>query len=98
VEELRKGLGDFTGRPTESTMLDPWGLPETEPPTKEQAWAGPGPPHTYVADVQLSLHAGPPTTGAGAYPDFCMPADPISLTEPLCLASVGGDVPNSAVI
>jgi hypothetical protein len=24
-----------TGRPIESTNLDPWGLPETEPPTKE---------------------------------------------------------------
>jgi hypothetical protein len=31
---------DSTERPTESTNLDPWGLPETEPPTKERAWAG----------------------------------------------------------
>ena len=35
---------DSTGRPTESTNLDLWGLPETEPLTKEQAWAGPRPP------------------------------------------------------
>jgi hypothetical protein len=28
-------------RPTESTNLDPWSLSETEPPTKEQSWAGP---------------------------------------------------------
>lgn len=27
------------------------------------------PPATYVADVQLGLHSGPPTTGAGAGPD-----------------------------
>ena len=26
---------DSTGKPTESTNLDPWGLPETESPTKE---------------------------------------------------------------
>jgi hypothetical protein len=31
-EEVR----DFTGRPTESTNLDTWGLPETEPPTRGQ--------------------------------------------------------------
>ena len=33
---------DSTERPTESTNLDPWGFmdPGTEPPTKEQAWAG----------------------------------------------------------
>ena len=35
---------DSTGRPRESTNLDPWGLPETEPPGKEHAWAGPRPP------------------------------------------------------
>ena len=28
------------GRVTLSTNLDPWELPETEPPTKEHAWAG----------------------------------------------------------
>ena len=27
--------GDSTGRPTESTSLDPWDLPETESLTKE---------------------------------------------------------------
>jgi len=40
VEERSRGPkrwkdGDFTGRPPESTNLDPWGLPETESPTKE---------------------------------------------------------------
>jgi len=32
---------DSTGRPTESTNLDPWGLPETQSPIKDRAWAGP---------------------------------------------------------
>ena len=35
---------DSTGRPTESTNLDSWGLPETESMNKEQVWAGPRPP------------------------------------------------------
>ena len=30
--------------PTESTHLGPWGLTETEPPTKEHAEVGPRPP------------------------------------------------------
>ena len=32
------GDGNPIGRPTVSTNLDPWELPETEPPTKEHAW------------------------------------------------------------
>lgn len=32
---------DSSGRLTESTNLDPWGLSKTEPPTKEHAQAGP---------------------------------------------------------
>ena len=40
-----------TGTRTESTNLDPWGLSETESPTKEQAWA----PQTYVADEQMTV-------------------------------------------
>jgi hypothetical protein len=34
IEGLKKDRHS-TGRPTESTNLDPWRLPETEPPTKE---------------------------------------------------------------
>lgn len=51
----------------------------------EQARAGPSAPltPTYVADVLLGLHAGPPTTGAGVVPDS--------------IASVGEDVPSPAV-
>ena len=32
-----------TGRPTELTNLDPWGIPETEPLAKEQARVEPRP-------------------------------------------------------
>ena len=49
---------DNTKRPTESTNLCPWGLKETEPLTKECAWAGSSPSYTFVADVQLGLHVG----------------------------------------
>jgi hypothetical protein len=53
---------DSTRRPTESCNLDPWGLPVTEPATKARTWAGPIPPplQSYIVDVQLGLHMGPP--------------------------------------
>jgi len=35
---------DSTGRPTDSTNLDPWELSETEPPIKEHTQSGPRPP------------------------------------------------------
>ena len=38
IEET-EGDGDPIGRPTVSTNLDPWELPETKPPTKEQTWS-----------------------------------------------------------
>jgi hypothetical protein len=53
IEGARRVKGS-TNRPTEPANLGPWGLTETEPPTKEHAWTGPRPPYTYVADVQLS--------------------------------------------
>ena len=49
-----KGDRNLTGRPTEPTNLDLWSSP-----TKEHTQAGPRPPRTYVADVQLDLHVGP---------------------------------------
>lgn len=79
-------------------------LPETEPPTKEQAQAGPTPPPTppctYVADVQRGLHVNPQTTGVGAIPESvaCLLVDPILLTGLPCLTSVGEEVPSPAVI
>jgi hypothetical protein len=52
-----KGIG--TPQEDQQSQLT-WTLrAETEPPTKEQTQAGSRPPHTYVADVQLSLHLGP---------------------------------------
>jgi len=65
---------DSTGRPTESTNLDSWGSPESEPQTKEQAWIGLSHP-AHVVDVQIAFHAGPSTTGAGAVPEsiVCLP-------------------------
>ena len=38
--EVPEGNRNFTGRPTESINLDPWGLSETEPPTKEHTQVG----------------------------------------------------------
>ena len=37
--ERAEGVKDTTRRPTESTNLDPYVFTETEPPTKEYAWA-----------------------------------------------------------
>ena len=39
--ERARGVKDTIRRPTESTNLDPWGLTETKPPTKEHALNGP---------------------------------------------------------
>ena len=49
----------------------------------------PTPSPVYVADVQLGLHVGFPTTGVGAYP--CLPLDLVPLNRLPCL--VGADVP-----
>ena len=53
---------------------------------------------TYVADVYLGLHPGPPTTGAEAYPVSSL--DPAPLTELSCLASKGENIssPSRAMI
>jgi len=70
VGRIKEPEGDrnSTGKPIESSPL--WGLPDIEPPTREQTWAGTIPhPHTYVGDVKPGLHAGSPVTGAGAVPD-----------------------------
>ena len=41
-----------------------WGHSEAEPPTKDWTKV----PGTYVADMQLRLHVGLPTTGVEAVP------------------------------
>lgn len=55
--------GSGIGTPQEdqqSTLLDPGGLTETEPTTKQHTWVGPSScfPCTYVSHVQLDLHTG----------------------------------------
>ena len=35
----------------------------SEPPSKEYKWAGPRPPHAYIADVQLGYLVGPKLEG-----------------------------------
>ena len=66
IEEPEKDR-DSTARPTESTNLEPWGLSRLNNQLfKHDLNLG---PYTYVADVQLGLHEGLPTTGAGAVPE-----------------------------
>jgi hypothetical protein len=67
-----EGDGNRTGRPTVSTNLDPWKLPETETPTKEHIpVSGPG---TYVAQGCLvwppweRTHQGEGIPGGGGHP------------------------------
>jgi hypothetical protein len=47
--------------------------------------------------VQLGLHAGPPTTGAGADPGSVACEDPVSLTGLPCLVLVGDNISSPAV-
>ena len=47
-----------TERLTELANLHPWGLSESEQPTKEHTKTGPRPPRTYIADVHLDFHVG----------------------------------------
>jgi hypothetical protein len=54
-----EGHKNSTGRPAESTNLDPWGSPAANQPTKKHTRAGPRPPHSCVTDVQLGLQVGP---------------------------------------
>jgi hypothetical protein len=64
------GDRNSTERLIEFTNLDPWELSEMEPTTTKNIHGlerGPGP---YVADTHLSLHVGPPTTGAEVLPKF----------------------------
>ena len=52
--------GDYNpiGRPTVSTNLYLWELPQTEPPTKEHVWAGPRPPAHVVERAAMSDISG----------------------------------------
>jgi hypothetical protein len=48
--EGAEGNGGPMGRPTVSTNLDPWKLPENKPPTKEHARSGLLPPAAHIAE------------------------------------------------
>ena len=67
------------------------GLSESESPTKEQAQTGPRPPCTYVADVQLELHADSEQPEQGLA--RCLYVGYVLLAGLPCLASVGEEVP-----
>jgi hypothetical protein len=64
MTERLGGDRDSRSKPTESTNLDPWQLPGTEPLTKKHVWTGPTTPihihkhthththtHTHVTEV-----------------------------------------------
>jgi hypothetical protein len=52
---------------------------------------------SYVAVVQLDLHGGPSTTGAGAIL-FCLPVVPLFISGLSFLASIEEDVPSPSEI
>lgn len=80
-----RGDRDST-RTTKPTNLDPWGLPETETPTKEHIGARFRSPslHTAAADMQLNSQEGPPITEQG-----------LTLTW---LSACGSYPPNQAIL
>jgi hypothetical protein len=94
------GLGsrDSTRRPTETTNLNPWGLPGTETSTKKQAQADLDLLQSSSKSV-FDLHVGPPTSRVGTVPESIayLPENPIPLTGLPCLASVVEFVPSPAV-
>jgi hypothetical protein len=61
---------DSTGRPTESTNLKPWWLPETESPTKKQAKLNLG-LCIYIANEQLGLDMDPTNNWSMGCPQAC---------------------------
>ena len=63
--EVLGGQTDSTRRPTESTNLDSQGLPENQPPTKEQARAGPRDPGLCSRCAAWSSSRSPPKLGEG---------------------------------
>jgi hypothetical protein len=75
VEELKEGsrVPERIGTPQEDQQSQLiWtleGLSEIGPSTKSTHQLDLGLPHSYVADVQLSLHVSPSTTGAEAISD-----------------------------
>jgi hypothetical protein len=73
-EGSRVQRGWELNRKTEPSNLVPWGLSETEPPTKKHAGQDLAILCTYVANVQFGLPVGPKITGAETVPkaDTCL--------------------------
>jgi hypothetical protein len=92
------GDKNSTRRPTESTNLDPWELPETESATKGHTWARPRPPsplHICSRCAAWSSYRAP-NNWTGGYPWPCfLPVYLAPLTGLSCLISE--DVPSHAV-
>ena len=64
----------------------------SEPLTKEHTWAGPRPPHKYVADVQLGLHVGLEQLERGYPKSYCLFVGYVLLAGMPCLSSLGEEV------
>ena len=96
--EVRDSYGKVEGRSegprgNRNSIGRPLGLSKTEPPTKKRMWAGPRPPCTYVADVQLGLPMGPEQLEQ--VPNSCCLFLRYDLLAGLpCLSSVGVDAPS----
>jgi hypothetical protein len=69
------------------------GLSETEPSTKVHTWAGPRPPHMYVADMQLGLHVEPNNWHTINFKSCCLFIGYV-LSGLHCQASVKEDEPS----
>jgi hypothetical protein len=80
----------------ETSNLDPWGTQILSHQSKSIQGLGLEPPSTYVANVQLGVHVGPPETGVGSISHCCLFVEPIPLTGLSCLPSVGEDKPSHA--
>jgi hypothetical protein len=92
-----EGVKDNTRRPTESTNLGPWDLKETEPLTKEHAWAGLSTPYRFVADYNLVFIWVSKQVKPGSFSDYvCLALDPLPLSRLPDWASMGEDVLSSA--
>ena len=103
MEELAEGLKALTemGTPQEHQQIQLTWTPGSSQRLSHQPKSTHGldqrPPSTYVADVQLSLHVGPPTTGAWAvFNAVACLWNTFPLTGLPGLASVREDWPNPA--
>lgn len=82
---------NYIRRPKESTNLNTGESQRLNYRSKSKpAWELVPTTH-HIADVQLGLHAGSPTTVPGAVPNCCLPVHPVPLTGPPSLASVEED-------